>query len=240
MRRVGTAGRAVLVLLLCAAVAATTWRLSRAPLLRVTRAPLSFTDALTALCAVVLQACVLWLLTGAVLAVLASVAAGLTPGSHPAAALSSLADHGCPRGVRRLVATILGVALTAGLAGPVHASAPARGSRGPGPPGGAVPVGSVGSVGLTGLALPERTTGALRHRSAAHEHPTVVVAPGDSLWSIAASLLPPGAGDPRVTDAWHHLHRANRSRIGADPDLILPGTRLAVPRILATERKEHR
>ena len=70
-------------------------------------------------------------------------------------------------------------------------------------------------------------------------HPTaVVVRRGDSLWSIATDLLPAGADAPDVTEAWHRLHRANTARIGADPDLILPGTRLVVPGQLAPHREE--
>jgi hypothetical protein len=57
----------------------------------------------------------------------------------------------------------------------------------------------------------------------------LVVRPGQSLWSIAAQLLPPSATDAQITGAWHRLHHANLSRIGSDPDLILPGTHLAVP-----------
>jgi nucleoid-associated protein YgaU len=64
------------------------------------------------------------------------------------------------------------------------------------------------------------------------------VRPGDSLWTIASHLLPPGAEDTRVIETWHALHRANHSRIGDDPDLILPGTRLVVPDLTAPDREE--
>jgi hypothetical protein len=37
--------------------------------------------------------------------------------------------------------------------------------------------------------------------------------------------------DREITAAWHRLHRVNAERIGADPDLILPGTRLVVPEL---------
>lgn len=37
--------------------------------------------------------------------------------------------------------------------------------------------------------------------------------------------------DQEVTAAWHRLHRANAERIGPDPDLVLPGTRLVVPEL---------
>jgi len=58
---------------------------------------------------------------------------------------------------------------------------------------------------------------------------TVVVQPGDSLWSIAAARLGPGATDADIAAAWPAWHRANADAIGADPDLIQPGTALRAP-----------
>jgi nucleoid-associated protein YgaU len=63
---------------------------------------------------------------------------------------------------------------------------------------------------------------------------TVTVAPGDSLWTLAAAALRPGAGDARVDRAWRDWYSANRRTIGPDPDLLLPGQRLIAPD--ATER----
>jgi LysM repeat protein len=47
------------------------------------------------------------------------------------------------------------------------------------------------------------------------------VAAGDTLTAIAAALA--------VRGGWQALYAANRSRIGSDPDVIRPGTVLAVP-----------
>ncbi|GAA0668929.1 hypothetical protein GCM10009535_56010 [Streptomyces thermocarboxydovorans] len=47
------------------------------------------------------------------------------------------------------------------------------------------------------------------------------VVTGDTLSGIAA--------DEGVRGGWHGLYEANRSVIGADPDLIIPGQRLALP-----------
>ncbi|WP_315097585.1 LysM domain-containing protein [uncultured Cellulomonas sp.] len=58
---------------------------------------------------------------------------------------------------------------------------------------------------------------------------TVVVAPGDSLWGIAARHLPAGATDAEVAAAWPRWYEANATVIGADPDVILPGQVLTVP-----------
>jgi nucleoid-associated protein YgaU len=63
----------------------------------------------------------------------------------------------------------------------------------------------------------------------AHASRTHVVQPGDSLWSISAARLGPGATDAEVEQAWQALWRANRATVGADPDLIEPGQRLDVP-----------
>ena len=68
------------------------------------------------------------------------------------------------------------------------------------------------------------------------------VSDGESLWSITEELLDAGAAgaptDPssggpsaqaRIARAWPILYAANAESIGADPDLILPGTALNVP-----------
>ncbi|GAA4113308.1 hypothetical protein GCM10022215_10430 [Nocardioides fonticola] len=55
------------------------------------------------------------------------------------------------------------------------------------------------------------------------------VRPGESLWSIAADLLGPSADDAAIAAAWPALYRANAAHIGADPDLLLPGTDLTLP-----------
>ncbi|MGH2819885.1 MAG: LysM peptidoglycan-binding domain-containing protein [Actinomycetota bacterium] len=73
---------------------------------------------------------------------------------------------------------------------------------------------------------PERSNPGLeapaRDRRAHH------VRPGDTLWSIAHEVLE--TDDPaRVARYWPKIHRANRSIIGADPSLILPGQVLELP-----------
>jgi LysM repeat protein len=58
---------------------------------------------------------------------------------------------------------------------------------------------------------------------------TVVVRPGDSLWSIARQLLGRRAGDGAIETKVQSIYAANVSRIGTgDPNLIFPGTRLTV------------
>ncbi len=57
----------------------------------------------------------------------------------------------------------------------------------------------------------------------------VVVHRGDSLWSIVARQLGPGATDEQVAAAWPAWWAANRDVIGPNPNLILPGQVLRPP-----------
>ena len=63
---------------------------------------------------------------------------------------------------------------------------------------------------------------------------SVVVASGDCLWSVAARAIGPDASASQIAAAWPRWWSANRSVIGADPDLLHPGVRLRRPR--PTER----
>ena len=61
---------------------------------------------------------------------------------------------------------------------------------------------------------------------------SVVVTPGDSLWSIAADALREDGVTPtatRVAVAWPAWYAANRTAIGPDPGLLHPGTSLTAP-----------
>jgi nucleoid-associated protein YgaU len=218
---------AALLLAGCGLAALGAWHLARDPLAAVAGAgrpdAVPFEQLLTAGCAAVLLGCVLWLGATTTLATASYLVTRLRPGSAQAEAVRDLAERRCPPLIRRLVSVALGAALAAGTAGPALAEPPhpAR---------------------LTGLAVPDRTTGAVvpasAPRPAAPPPATVLVRPGDSLWSIAADRLPGSAGDAAVTRAWHRLHRANLARIGDDPDLIHPGTRLVVPDLAAPPRKD--
>lgn len=87
--------------------------------------------------------------------------------------------------------------------------------------------------GLDGLPMPTRGVTvhepAVRPVSATISPDDHVVGPGDSLWAIAASSLPPdtpAAGIAQASDDWYS---ANRAVIGDDPDLIQPGQVLTAP-----------
>ena len=247
-----TVTRAVGLLGGCVSAVRTAWWLA-GDLLRPVLAPLtehgaagltrvSFAQALDAVCATVLLGCVCWVVLGTALTLASYAATVLSPTGSTTAVLASLASRGCPHQLRRVVLTCLGVAIGAGATTPAMAHPSGPMDR----PGAHR---NASADGVSGLALPDRTTGTARagarHRTSPAEPVrsavsvrTVLVRPGDSLWTIAARLLPPGVTDHDVTAAWHALHRANTPRIGADPDLILPGTRLGVPDQITTERED--
>lgn len=58
---------------------------------------------------------------------------------------------------------------------------------------------------------------------------SVVVRSGDTLWDITARHLGADADAATIATVWPLWFEANRDVIGADPDLILPGTRLVPP-----------
>lgn len=78
---------------------------------------------------------------------------------------------------------------------------------------------SVGRPLVTSLPAPVREPGAQR----------VVVHRGDSLWTIAAKHLGPGATPGAIARAWPHWYAANRDVIGDDPDQLRPGQLLVPP-----------
>ncbi|GAB3565446.1 LysM peptidoglycan-binding domain-containing protein [Spelaeicoccus albus] len=63
------------------------------------------------------------------------------------------------------------------------------------------------------------------------ERPAVVVTVrrGDTLWSIAAARLPAGHSPSDVAEAWPRWYEANRTVIGDDPDMLMPGQHLHGP-----------
>jgi nucleoid-associated protein YgaU len=127
--------------------------------------------------------------------------------------------RGVPDVVRRGVLLLCGAALTGGFAAPAWSDAG----------------GPSGPEVLRGLRLPERAqvTSTPAPRAAvpvSREHrATVVVAPGDTLWAIAAERLEPGASVARVAEAWPRLYELNRDVIGPDPGHLEPGQRLLLP-----------
>lgn len=63
-------------------------------------------------------------------------------------------------------------------------------------------------------------------------HPVAhTVAPGDTLWDLAAAELPPDATGADITRAWQDWYTRNRAAIGPDPGLLLPGQLLTAPSV---------
>jgi hypothetical protein len=229
------------------------WALARQPLLVVARPVLAdglsgldslpFDVTLLAVCAALLLGCTLWLLVTTTVALTAYLAQEIAPHGRSTAPLRRAAERTCPPAVRRFVAAALGVAMTAGVAAAPALAAPEAGSHR-----------LAGPDRLAGLALPDRPTGsapalagqatlaprtAPPHEAGSRPAGRLVVRTGQSLWSICVDRLPSTATDAEITHAWHRLHHANAVRIGPDPDLILPGTRLVVPdRTAAPHREE--
>ncbi|MEP6598831.1 MAG: LysM domain-containing protein [Actinomycetota bacterium] len=189
--------------------------------------------AATELASAALWLVALWLAIG-LLAILASV----LPGTVGRVAHHT-ADSLLPAVLIRVVASAAGVGVLVGSAAPGAAGAqpPARPSAGtvafPSP---SWPTDTAATsrieVGWPGApALPAGTPSvppASSPPSAAHDA-DVTVAKGDSLWLIAARRLGPDAAIAAVAAAWPRWYATNRSVIGADPGLIVPGQLLHPP-----------
>lgn len=215
-----TAGLASLVTALRPELAA-----GREALLTGRLAATPFTDLLEWWCATCALAAGVWLWCGTV----ALVASLGRPGARrPGRAL----PVALPRVVRRAVLLACGAAACAGLAAPAQA---ATGHH-------TEPDAAATAPLLDGLPLPDRPTGrGPRHPSVAarpapaalpapaHRVASVVVRPGDTLWSVAQHALPGPSGDAAVAHRWQRVYALNRGVVGPDPDLIRPGQRLRLP-----------
>ena len=94
------------------------------------------------------------------------------------------------------------------------------------------PAGNVGRSGRSQTGKrPERAPAEPGHGRRGGAAPAVhVVARGDTLWDIAERYLPSTRRRPsEIARYWPKIYAANRGLIGADPDLLLPGTRLSIP-----------
>jgi hypothetical protein len=200
--------------------------------------PLSPAAALTGAAAAVSAGGLAWIVLGVVLETLARL-----PGvaGRWASALSVAVS---PRVVHRAAAVLLGVGVGAGVsagaatAGPVRApvvaslGAPSA-TLSPQPPDPAwAPLPDPAWVPEPPRVRPQPDVAAvstLGRRAGGGDLGEVVVRRGDSLWTIAARHLGPGAGDAEVAEEWPRWYAANRAVIGDDPDLLLPGQVLQPP-----------
>ncbi len=65
---------------------------------------------------------------------------------------------------------------------------------------------------------------------------SIVVSPGDSLWSISSERLGPNATPRQVAIGVERIYALNQGRIGGDPDLIFPGQKLLLPAVSEPSR----
>ena len=116
-----------------------------------------------------------------------------------------------PPVVRRAVELVLGLGLAAGAVG----ASPA--------------VADVPTPAATAVAAPAD----LDWPTPPTSRPPVLVAPGDTLWGPARQdLVATGTTAPtnaQIAREWPRWWSANRDVVGADPDLVLPGTWLSPP-----------
>lgn len=217
--------RAVTLLAVSGGSTALAWRLAAPAVRRVAEArsahvagasgrpgrpPVTFAEVLEALAGAAILACTGWLLLAALL-----VCAEARRGQAPARGRPWLHPHWMRRVVVAGGGAALGLSLLGApaVAGPLRAEPVAR------------PPGATAALPLTGLPVPDRT-------SAVPAPPRrYTVAPGDSLWRVAERLLRYDAPPADVAAASRALVRLNRKRIGADRDLIFPGTVLHLPRL---------
>jgi LysM repeat protein len=60
---------------------------------------------------------------------------------------------------------------------------------------------------------------------------SVVVSPGDTLWSISEEHLGPGATPQQIADEVERIYVLNHNQIGPDPNLIFTGQELSLPAV---------
>jgi hypothetical protein len=79
-------------------------------------------------------------------------------------------------------------------------------------------------VSLSKMVNPEPMVGSSMGTSG-----SVMVRPGDSLWSIASRMVGPSASGEEIHNRLVALWNTNKHRLGTDPNLIFPGQRLILP-----------
>jgi LysM repeat protein len=79
-----------------------------------------------------------------------------------------------------------------------------------------------------GAAATQEARSANRGADATPTH-TVVVRPGDSLWSISEEHLGPDATPRQIAGEVERIYALNQNQIGSDPDLIFPGQKFLLP-----------
>lgn len=185
--------------------------------------------------AVTLVAVICWLVLGWLLLAVSATAAGSLPGVLGTIA-RAVSGRLVPATLRRATVLALGLSVATGGA----SAAAASGHPPNGRPDRVVSVSS-------GLAQPTRATARIdvdwpvgSTSAPAPARRTVIVAPGECLWDLAATRLGRDATNAQIAAEWQRWYAANRSVIGPDPDLIHPGQRLVSPEPHRPDRTEQR
>jgi hypothetical protein len=79
------------------------------------------------------------------------------------------------------------------------------------------------------LAVSPATANAQATHQTQGQQNIVVVAPGDSLWSISSEWLGPDATAQQIAVGVERIYALNRDRIGAHPNVLFVGQRLVLP-----------
>jgi hypothetical protein len=175
------------------------------------RTHLAFDDLVLSLAVAVLTLALAWLCLATLLTATTQVLRGST------GVVALVADRVTPPLCRRVVTLACGAVV---LTAPVAASASAAGTVAPCRP----------SCGPSLLPAPYRPVPRGPTAGAGDGGPdSVTVRPGDTLWTVAAQHLPGPVTNADTAAAWPLWFRTNRARLGPDPHLIHPGTRLRVP-----------
>ncbi|RDV09552.1 hypothetical protein DXK94_11520 [Arthrobacter sp. RT-1] len=79
------------------------------------------------------------------------------------------------------------------------------------------------------LTAPDVRSDAGIHQGIGRYSGPVAVLAGDSLWDIVADQLGPGASDVDIALEWPRWYEANKTLLGQNPDVLLPGQILVPP-----------
>ncbi|SDJ33447.1 hypothetical protein SAMN05444157_2871 [Frankineae bacterium MT45] len=112
--------------------------------------------------------------------------------------------------------------------GPVPTAAPSP-AVASGASGSAVPPSAAASTPSPPSSPAMPRPGSRASATTASTEQSVTVAPGDSLWRIAADRLGANGTDAAVALEWPRWYEANAAEIGSDPALIQPGVVLHAP-----------
>ena len=188
-------------------------------------------DTLVALAASVIGACVGAWLTGSLVLATSCLAARLVGRSWRRGECA--VQRWAPRAVRRALVSAVAAGVGLSLGGVAQAATvdPATVELG-----WTVTTTRTADTAASSPTPPVSTVSEVRRDSSAAPATSLpsagdhIVRSGDTLWSIAAAHLLPGADDAAIARAWPAWYSANVGTVGSDPNLLKPGQVLRPPR----------